>query len=193
MSEFKHASSLGDFNNYNKYGNNMDLKDEDNSWTHFFSGYRDEGYWMTMKTARVLSSVHAICSPMTSVMETTSTAMTRALEKFCQGECHGRWAATENGSLYLVATLKSFIHCYTILVSCLCIQQSLIWCVMAPCVCYHMCVCLLQHVNSVPSIIPVVCWGSHVSPLPSTNLGRLEVLLHLVGEIVREPNITHCV
>ena len=44
MSEFKHASSLGDFNNYNKYGNNMDLKDEDNSWTHLFNGYRDEGY-----------------------------------------------------------------------------------------------------------------------------------------------------
>ena len=36
----------GDFNayDYNKGGNNMDLKDEDNSWTHLFNGYRDEGY-----------------------------------------------------------------------------------------------------------------------------------------------------
>ena len=60
------------------------------------------------------------------------------------------------------------------------------------CMLPYVCVCLLQHVNSVPSIIHVVCWGLHVSPLPSTNLGRLEVLLHLVGELVREPNITHC-
>jgi len=44
MSEFKHASSLGDFNDYNKDGNNMDPKDEDNSWTHLFNDYRDEGY-----------------------------------------------------------------------------------------------------------------------------------------------------
>jgi len=53
---------------------------------------------MTIKAARVLPSVHAICAPMTSVMGTTSTVMTRTLEKFCNVESHGRCAATENGA-----------------------------------------------------------------------------------------------
>jgi len=46
-------------------------KDEEHSWAYLFSGYIDDGYCMALHTVKVLSSVRAISSPMTSAIGTT--------------------------------------------------------------------------------------------------------------------------
>lgn len=69
----------------------------------------------------MLSSVHAMCSPLTSAMETTCTTCQQqwweAKRLFARGSIILETAATEteakhNSNLYLEATLKSFICCY---------------------------------------------------------------------------------
>ena len=68
----------------------------DHSQTYLFNGYSDGGYPMAIKTAIVLSSVHAICLPMPSTMGSmyycTSTITANGPEtsvKPCQREYHG--------------------------------------------------------------------------------------------------------
>jgi len=131
---------------------------------------------MATNTARVFSSVHAICSPMTSVMETMCTAHqkwwweahTETSVKLCQGKHCGRRAGSETqvsqqqlvlGSSYTQAFIchyerLSWVHVHSHL-SCW-VHGVLVQYAVCMYVTLH--VCLFQSVNSVPVIESYLGW-----------------------------------
>ena len=156
------------FDSYDKHGYY--------TWTFLFNGYSNGSYCMATNTVRVFSSVHAICSPMTSVMKTTCTAHQKwwweahaeTSVKLCQGKHCGRRAASETqatqqqlalGISYTQAFIcryerLSWVHVHSHL-SCW-VHGVLVQYAVCMYVTLH--VCLFQSVSSVPVIESYLGW-----------------------------------